>query len=49
MKHDKINEKLMRSFDRLDESMNRTFNAMFFLYGGIVAVMLLMIIEAFSA
>jgi len=49
MNHDKINEKLMKSFDRLDESMNRTFNAMFFLYGGIVAVMLLMIIEAFSA
>lgn len=49
MNHDKINEKLMKSFDRLDESMNRTFNAMFFLYGGLVAVMLLMIIEAFSA
>lgn len=49
MEHDKINEKLMKSFDRLDESMNRTFNAMFFLYGGIVAVMLLMIIEVFSA
>ena len=48
MEHDKINEKLMRSFDRLDESMNRTFTAMFFLYGGIVAVMLLMIIELFS-
>lgn len=49
MEHDKINEKLMKSFDRLDASMNKTFNAMYFLYGGIVALMFLMIIESFSA
>lgn len=49
MNHDKINEKLMKSFDRLDASMDRTFNAMYFLYGGIVTLMIVMIIESFSA
>lgn len=38
--------KTIDSFDRINESMNKTFNAIYFLYGGLVTLMIVSIIEA---
>lgn len=49
MENPKINEnyeKVMDAFDKIDNSMNRTFNAIYFLYGGLVTLMIMSIIEA---
>jgi len=46
---DKSYQKVMDKFDEIDQSMQRTFNAMYFLYGGIVAVMIISLVEAFTS
>ena len=38
--------KTIDSFDRINESMNKTFNAIYFLYGGLVTLMIVSIIES---
>ena len=38
-------EKCMKAFDKLDASMERTMRAMYFLYGGAVALLTYSIIE----
>lgn len=51
MENPKINEnyeKVMDAFDRIDNSMNKTFNAIYFLYGGLVTMMIMSIAEAIS-
>lgn len=40
-------QSLMDKFDEIDNSMSKTLNAMYFLYGGIVALMILALAEAF--
>jgi len=40
--------KVMTRFDEMDRSMDKTFAAMYFLYGGIVTLMILMLVEAFA-
>lgn len=52
MENPKVQEnfnKVMRSFDKVDESMNRVFNAIYFLYGAFVMGIIIMLIEAFTS
>jgi hypothetical protein len=41
-------EKAMKSFDKLDASFERTTRAIYFLYGGAVALLVYTIIEVFE-
>ena len=40
-------QRVMDSFDKIDRSMDKTFAAMYFLYGGLVTAMIIGLAEAF--
>ncbi len=42
-------EKMMKSFDKQDESANRVFNAIYFLYGAFTMGITIMLIELLTA
>ena len=42
-------ERVMKSFDKVDESANRVFRAIYFLYGAFVMGITIMLIGAFTS